>query len=73
MEGEKKKEIKKLTEAKSLPAMHRASTAPYWCESATAPSAYPQRGKKCAENRLFQFIHAEMGWICISSKNNPEI
>lgn len=28
---------------------------------------------KVAENRLFQFIYTEMGWICISSPNNPEI
>lgn len=28
---------------------------------------------KVAENRLFQFIHTEIGWICISSQNNPEI
>lgn len=28
---------------------------------------------KVAENRLFLFIHTEMGWICISSQNNPEI
>lgn len=28
---------------------------------------------KVAENRLFQFIHTKMGWICISSQNNPEI
>lgn len=28
---------------------------------------------KVTENRLFQFIHTEIGWICISSQNNPEI
>lgn len=28
---------------------------------------------KVTENRLFQFIHAAIGWICISSQNNPEI
>ena len=28
---------------------------------------------KVAENRLFLFIHTEIGWICISSQNNPEI
>lgn len=28
---------------------------------------------KVAENRLLQFIHTEMGRICISSQNNPEI
>lgn len=28
---------------------------------------------KVAENRLFQFIYTEMGWICISSQNNHEI
>lgn len=49
-------------------AMQRACTAPCWCSSSIEQFLH-----KVAENRLFQFIHTEIGWICISSQNNPEI
>lgn len=56
------------------------SSQPQQCTGHLLPPAgvYPLLFNFCsknkvAENRLSQFIHTEIGWICISSQNNPEI